>query len=311
MLNKSVVASRLAIRTFIAVALCCGLATPGYCQRYTSLVTPSGHKYKVIATGLETRADGKSIMLKYLSEASELQPDAMTNEVEDIWDLLKLDAERTGASTALVFAYRANNLEKPAKVFSLKAVNGVWSCATAPQVTTGSPARVAYRQAYQCFLAGKSEQALQLYNRSIALDPNYAQAYIDRAGVYLTLGKINESIADSTTALKLNPSSALAYCNRGIAYTKLNNPVFAVQDFNQSLKLNPRVPLTFEKRAEALVQLGRYENAATDLSFAIKMHRKPNPRLFALRATILRKLADADEIKASALNLVSKPVAVR
>lgn len=317
MLFKSSAVFRLAIRTSIALTssfwLCGALPLPGDCQQYTTLVTPSGRKYKIIATGQETRADGKLVMLKYLSENADKQPDALSKEVDDIWDLLRIDAEGAGASTALVFAYCGTNLEKPVKVFTLKKANGAWSCAAAPQVGTGSPAKVAYKQAYQCFLMGKTEQALELYSRSIALDPNYAQAYIDRAGVYVALGKINESIADSTTALKLNPSSALAYCNRGIAYTKLNRPVNAVQDFNQALKLNPRLSLVFEKRAEALVQLGRYEHAATDLSFAIKMQSKPKPQLFALRATVLRKLADLDQRKAAELEAlaVSKPNAVR
>lgn len=316
MLFKSSCVFRLAISTSLALTssslLLGALPLPGDCQQYTALVTPSGHKYKIIATGQETRADGKLIMLKYLSETTDKQAGALSNEVDDIWDLLRLDAERSGASTALVFAYCGTNLEKPVKVFTLKKANGAWSCAAAPQVGTGSPAKVAYKQAYQFFLTGKAEQALEMYNRSIALDPSYAQAYIDRAGVFVTLGKFNESIADSTNALKLNPSSALAYCNRGIAYSKLNRPVNAVQDFNQALKLNPRFPLVFEKRAEALVQLGRYEHAATDLSFAIKMQSKPKPQLFALRSTILRKLADLDQRKAAELEAlaVSKPNAV-
>ena len=87
--------------------------------------------------------------LKYLSETVDKQEGALSNEVDDIWDLLRIDAERAGASTALVFAYSGANLEKPVKVFTLKKVNGVWSCAAAPQVGTGSPAKVAYKQAYQ------------------------------------------------------------------------------------------------------------------------------------------------------------------
>lgn len=71
MLFKSFAVFQLAIRTAPALTssflLCGALQLPGDCQQYTTLVTPSGHKYKIIATGQETRADGKLFMTDTLA----------------------------------------------------------------------------------------------------------------------------------------------------------------------------------------------------------------------------------------------------
>ena len=53
--------------------------------------------------------------------------------------------------------------------------------------------------------AGMDEQALADFNKAIGLDPNYAQAYANRALIYRHLNKLDLALADYDKALRSTP----------------------------------------------------------------------------------------------------------
>jgi tetratricopeptide (TPR) repeat protein len=69
------------------------------------------------------------------------------------------------------------------------------------------------------------------------------------------------SIQDYNQAIKLNPENADAFINRGNTYTKLKQFEKAIQDYNQAIKLNPKHPDAFINRGNTYTDLKQFEKA--------------------------------------------------
>ena len=62
------------------------------------------------------------------------------------------------------------------------------------------------------------EESARDYDEAIRLDPNFFQAYYNRAINYRQRGQMAEAVQDFTEALRLNPKYAPAYVNRAAIY---------------------------------------------------------------------------------------------
>lgn len=62
---------------------------------------------------------------------------------------------------------------------------------------------------------GKVEEAARSYRQALALDPDFADAYINLGNALDRLGKSDEAIATYQKALELDPDLAGAHYNLG------------------------------------------------------------------------------------------------
>lgn len=267
---------------------------------------PSGKQVAIAALG-PAAADGgktKAIMLRYRSNKQMTDRDALAKEADDVWDLFKIDADRSGYSTAVISA----ELSSPATSSSRNSVNfilnkdgaGNWTCTNDKLVAVGTPAKVAYRAGLKAYTEGKVQEALADYNKSIALDPTYVQAYVDRAAIYISLNQLEKSLADSDRAISLMPSNAGAYCNRGIVNVKMGQYQDAVDDCTSAIQLNPDLGLNYAYRGIARVKLGQNEKGADDLNKAFAMNVQLG-EAFYCRSVALERIAKGDRNKATEL----------
>jgi tetratricopeptide (TPR) repeat protein len=92
--------------------------------------------------------------------------------------------------------------------------------------------------------------ALTDYNQAISLNPNFANAYLNRG--LLKNEKLNDlsgALADYNQAIVLNPKLALAYNNRGwLKHEKQNDPNGALADYNQAIALDPKLAMAYNNR---------------------------------------------------------------
>src|SRR5688572_2574378 len=77
-----------------------------------------------------------------------------------------------------------------------------------------SEAQALYNQAVQAYESGNLEEAIELLDEAIRLEPDFIDAYINRGVAYADLGDYRQAIADFTHAIRLDENFALPYNNR-------------------------------------------------------------------------------------------------
>jgi len=93
-------------------------------------------------------------------------------------------------------------------------------------------------QAVEAQNEGDLEKAMELFTKSVQLNPQSGLTYASRAACYLALKKPNAAIRDCDIAIKGNPDSAKAYKVRGKAYRFLGKYEEALKDIQLGNKLD-------------------------------------------------------------------------
>ena len=70
-------------------------------------------------------------------------------------------------------------------------------------------------------LSGEFEKAIELYDALIKRKPDHAESYYKRANAHNGLARWQAALADYDKALALDPQYANAFCNRGAALEHL------------------------------------------------------------------------------------------
>ena len=115
------------------------------------------------------------------------------------------------------------------------------------------------------FESGDSEQAIQLLNKAIRIDPKSAYAYNSRGLAYYNTNRFNQATEDYDRAIHLDPEYADPYNNRGVVHGELARFEQAMQDFDKAIQLNPEYALAYSNRAEVYKELGQPERAQKDI----------------------------------------------
>jgi len=131
-----------------------------------------------------------------------------------------------------------------------------------------------FEKGYAFGIAGKNQEAVEAFTKSIELDPKNAEAYSFRGGDYFFLGNHRQAIKDFDRAIKLDPKYATAYNNRGIAYDDLGDYRQAIKDYNRAIKLDPKYATAYNNRGAAYDDLGDYRQAIKDYNRAIELNPK-------------------------------------
>ena len=132
----------------------------------------------------------------------------------------------------------------------------------------------------------KYQEAISYYNQAIELNPNYADAYHNRALVYNDVAKREQAIKDFSKSIELNPNNSLYYYNRGTVYVNLinypttkleeiikyetKNRIQAIKDFSKAIELSPNFVFAYINRARAYYDLKKYDLAIKDANKAIQ-----------------------------------------
>lgn len=83
------------------------------------------------------------------------------------------------------------------------------------------------------FIAAKAD-----YEKSILVNPKYANAFNNRGNMKVREGDIEGAIEDYSEAIRLNPDFCEAYCNRGMAKQRVGRYQEARVDYNAAMQLN-------------------------------------------------------------------------
>jgi len=99
------------------------------------------------------------------------------------------------------------------------------------------------------FKAGNNQEAVNQYTNGIDLDPHNktlsSTLFANRAAAYMKLKKFTEALADCNKAIALNENYAKAYLRRGEVRMELDDYEDATRDFNRADQLDPSKNSTY------------------------------------------------------------------
>ena len=82
---------------------------------------------------------------------------------------------------------------------------------------------------------GELADALQDYDKAIALAPGFAVAYFNRGSARQDQGDVSGAIEDYSKAIALDPQSTNTYDDRGVVRSSQGNLADAIQDFEVAI----------------------------------------------------------------------------
>jgi len=97
-------------------------------------------------------------------------------------------------------------------------------------------------RAIEAQAAGDLTQARALYDRVIAIQPTYAEAWSRRATVFLALSDFEAALRDVNTALQLEPRHFGAWAGLGAVFENLDMPEAARNAYQEALSIYPLFP---------------------------------------------------------------------
>ena len=123
-------------------------------------------------------------------------------------------------------------------------------------------AKDAFRRGVTLMNSRQWQQALEQFERAIALDPELEQAWAAKAQALFGMGRMKEAIACYDRALKLNPHSAEDWYNKGTTLGEMKQYKEAIVCFDKAIENNSRFPQAWFNKGVALAYgLRRYAEA--------------------------------------------------
>jgi tetratricopeptide (TPR) repeat protein len=127
----------------------------------------------------------------------------------------------------------------------------------------------------------KYDEALRNLDEAIRLNPNFGNAFENRANTYSALNQHQNAIRDFTEALRVRPKEGEYYMKRAVAYTALKDYHKAVQDYTEAIRLLSNNLRAYRGRALVEDLMGETAAANADRRFvrdSKKERRSDTPR---------------------------------
>ena len=119
---------------------------------------------------------------------------------------------------------------------------------------------------------GDYEEAIRNYTQAIEMNPQYLDAYKDRAYLYHCNGEYDAAVHDYSKAIELDAQNSDLYCNRGIAFHNKNELDLAISDYDQAISLSPKTIDAYFGRGNAYFNQHDYDQAIADYSRVIELN---------------------------------------
>lgn len=132
----------------------------------------------------------------------------------------------------------------------------------------GKESDVAYGNlALICLLDGRTEEAMQLLDKALVLNPNNAEFYLNKGLGYLQKGQYAAAYDSCRKAIALNPNYPEAYLNIGVACVHQNDLDAAAMAYQKAIELSPNY-------AQAHYNLGNVVRAQGRSDSAVQFYRR-------------------------------------
>jgi tetratricopeptide (TPR) repeat protein len=112
--------------------------------------------------------------------------------------------------------------------------------------------------------------AIRDFTKVTQLEPGSVEAYVERAGVRFGTNDYAGTVADCGEAIQIDPKLTYAHTLRGMAFREMGNLPKSLEDFNRAVELAPGLD-TYFQRATTYQAIGDHAKAISDLDQVISM----------------------------------------
>ncbi|MEO5871358.1 MAG: tetratricopeptide repeat protein, partial [Gemmatimonadaceae bacterium] len=123
------------------------------------------------------------------------------------------------------------------------------------------------------FADGKVDEAIAHYERSLALDPGYAEGHNNLGVALASKGRLDEAVAHYQRALELRPAYAEAHGNWGAVLARQGDLPRAIEHYHVALDIDPNDADAHVNWGNALVRLGKVDEAIVHYQAALEVRR--------------------------------------
>lgn len=166
------------------------------------------------------------------------------SQVVELLDTEHLDAKKVAAlvlsliGTEACLDALARQLKHPDRCLSQMAEHAMWSI----WVQIGSePAKSQFARASMAASNRDLNTAIKHFTKAIELDPDFAEAYNQRAMIYYLQEQFEESLADCIRAAELMPTHFGALAGAGHCHACLGNTAQAIRYYEKAKQINPHL----------------------------------------------------------------------
>ena len=121
---------------------------------------------------------------------------------------------------------------------------------------------------------GQFEEAIAAFLEAIQLEPEHNWAHNNLGRTYINMERFDEGIVELSEAIRITPDNANAHYNLGLAYANLEQYEEAIPAYKEALRLDPNLVLTHIDLAVVYTRLGQPEEAIA--SFETYLELVPN-----------------------------------
>ncbi len=114
------------------------------------------------------------------------------------------------------------------------------------------------------------KDAVTLFGHAISVTRDNWLAHGNLGGALLSVGRLDEAIAEERAALAIRPDYAQAHCNLGLALVHSGRPNEALPEFERAVALNPNFAKAHNNLAGVLAGQGRIDESIGHLEAALR-----------------------------------------
>lgn len=128
-----------------------------------------------------------------------------------------------------------------------------------------------FKSAYDLQMAGKLEQALEAYQRTLDVDPKFVNAHNNRGNIFFTLKRFSEAVEEYNKAIAINPQQISAYVNKGVLHFNAREYEQSKKYYQHALDLDPNYVESHSKMGAIEYELGNYDAAFAHFQKALEL----------------------------------------
>ena len=159
-----------------------------------------------------------------------------------------------------------------------------------------------------CKEAGRFEEAIKLWKKSIELYPENPTPYYNLSNLLIDIKRFKEAEVFIKAVINIKPDDYKMHYNLGITLRNNSKEKEAISSFQNSLKLKPDFTEALSNLSATYLEIGNIKDAKVSIKKAIEVEPK-EPKLYLNLSKILQEnseLKDAEKYVKIAINLNPK-----